>query len=815
MRTSSLLSRMARMDRAELVFRARVAARTEAGRLASTLQSARWNRKHLAARLTATAGPLARAVERLEAGDWLAAHHSLSEHFHCRDSRFPLSASSLPAIATIIRAAYPTAAADAKNRADALCRGEYDLLGYEALRWGPPESADEPDWHLDPVSGRRAPRRFWSRVPYLDPGCGDHKVTWELNRHQHWLTLGRAAWLVGDESYRDFFVRQLESWMRGNPPRVGTNWASMLELALRAISWVWALHLFVESPRSRRGDAAGLQPWTVDLLLGLDRQLVHVEENLSLYFSPNTHLTGEALGLYVCGCALPELVDAGRWADTGRRVLLQEIDRQVAPDGGHVERATIYHRYTLDFYLAALLFARITHDPSADRFADVCGRLATAARTMADAHGRLPVVGDDDGGSLFPICRREPTDIRDSLAIAAALLDRADLAVGPVPEEAVWFLGNQSLAPSIASPPRPRDTPAPHARSSALPDTGYFTSRPGPDDHVLIDGGPHGYLNGGHAHADALSMTVTLGGLPVFVDPGSLTYTVSREIRDRFRSSRMHNTLSLDGRSQSEPRGPFHWARTADSTVRRWLASPLLDYFEGEHDGYAPARHVRRVVIVPEVSIVVQDTVIAPGSHVAEVNWHLHPAWHVCAEDTGRLQLTHESGARVWMLHHPGTLEVRRGEDGGLGWYSPRYGLAVPSTTVRLMVEAHGVLSIATVLGKGECAHAPHLESVPWRAADAGGVCRGASAIQLLAPNRSDLFLFGALDDQRPRLRADDLETDARFLYRRRSHAALSTLAELDGSQVRDLRQGRPQVGPGGLVEGLLVRTGTLTALFS
>ena len=44
---------------------------------------------------------------------------------------------------------------------------------------------------LDPVLGPRA-AEFWSTVPYLDPSSGDHKIIWELNRHQHLLVLGRA-----------------------------------------------------------------------------------------------------------------------------------------------------------------------------------------------------------------------------------------------------------------------------------------------------------------------------------------------------------------------------------------------------------------------------------------------------------------------------------------------------------------------------------------------------------------------------------------------------------------------------------------------
>ena len=44
----------------------------------------------------------------------------------------------------------------------------------------------------------------------------------------------------------------------------------------------------------------------------------HLESYLSTYFSPNTHLTGEALGLFYIGTLLPEFNEAKRWQELGR-----------------------------------------------------------------------------------------------------------------------------------------------------------------------------------------------------------------------------------------------------------------------------------------------------------------------------------------------------------------------------------------------------------------------------------------------------------------------------------------------------------------
>ena len=339
-------------------------------------------------------------------------------------------------------------------RGDRIVNGDYDLLGYEGLRFDGAHGAT--DWHLDPVSGRRARAAFWADVPYLDPACGDHKVIWELNRHQHWLTLGRASWLTGDHRYRTRFIAEAASWMAANPPRVGANWASALELGLRAISWMWAIELFAA------GDVPGEPPWLVDLLLGLDVQLRQVERNLSWYFSPNTHLLGEALALYVAGRTWPEFTRAAEWARIGGDILVGEIDRQVLGDGFHVERSTHYHRYALDFYLLALATARLTVDTGREEaLAGVAHRMASALRCVTDAAGRVPLIGDDDGGELFPIAGHAPDDVRPTLAWAASLLRRPEIAMGPAPEAALWLtaaLDREASSPSAARPavPDPR-----------------------------------------------------------------------------------------------------------------------------------------------------------------------------------------------------------------------------------------------------------------------------------------------------------------------------------------------------------------------
>src|SRR4029077_3989305 len=111
---------------------------------------------------------------------------------------------------------------------------------------------------------------------------------------------------------------------------------------------------------------------------------------------------------------------------------------------------------------------------------------------LADDRGRIPHIGDDDGGTLLPIAGRAPDDLRDSLAIAAVLVERPDLRVGPMLEEAVWMLGARALRNPQSRTPKSQSPIA----SLALPLTGYYVSRSAAGDHLVIDGGPHGFQNG-------------------------------------------------------------------------------------------------------------------------------------------------------------------------------------------------------------------------------------------------------------------------------------------------------------------------------
>ncbi len=180
------------------------------------------------------------------------------------------------------------------EKADNFIEGRFDILGYKNLEFGV-----DVDWHFEPISQKRSPLKHWKQFDELSTDeTGDTKVVWELNRHQHFFTLGIAYGLTKNEKYAEIFAAHLESWMEANPPGMGINWLSSLEVSFRLISWVWAFNFFKSS--------AHLTPELfLKALKFIQSHARHIEKYLSTYFSPNTHLTGEGLGLYYLGTQFP------------------------------------------------------------------------------------------------------------------------------------------------------------------------------------------------------------------------------------------------------------------------------------------------------------------------------------------------------------------------------------------------------------------------------------------------------------------------------------------------------------------------------
>jgi hypothetical protein len=588
---------------------------------------------------------------------------------------FPLGDGSDPTlIARAVAKLDPQVRAVFSGQSEAAEQGSVTLLGCEPLRVGNP-----PRWHREARSGCEAPRRHWSRIDHLDTSLvGDHKLLWELNRHQYLLAPAFCWLLDRDARWFQLVQSHLDAWLEDNPPGQGVNWVSSLEVAYRAIAWCWLLWMLREAP------------WRpevrVRLLSSLEAHARHVEHFLSTYYSPNTHLTGEALGLFYVGTILPEAPRARRWRATGAAILEAEVSRQVYGDGVYFEQTSQYQRYTGEIYLHYLLLAEASGFAVSDAVRDMLGRLFGVLRSLTSVAGHMPLIGDDDGGLLLPLDHRAPDDVRGLLLAGAVALQRPDLTpAGAPPGFAYWLCGIERTDRVRAAPPCNPDW-----LDRYFAPGGLAVLRDGWDASTavaVIDAGPHGALSCGHSHADALAMTLSVGATELFIDRGTFTYMGME--RDEFRVTASHNTLEIDTSSSVTPASTFRWlpeipprAQGVVYTSARF--SSFVGVAMGHMSGGRPSAHCRRVLHLRAGPWVVHDHAARANARGGVLRWQLAPK--LTASVLTEHSVVIRDGAAVVVatifLRGAGPVRVVTRD------VSPRLGARIPAQCLELPVDA-------------------------------------------------------------------------------------------------------------------------------
>jgi hypothetical protein len=600
--------------------------------------------------------------------------------------------------ARLLRQSLPEEASAILSEASEICRHRFQLLGYENIDFG-----RRIDWHSDPLHQKRAPHQPWFKIPFLEfSKVGDHKIIWELNRHQHLVTLAKAWLLNGDENFVRELTNQWDHWQEANPYPLGINWGSSLEVALRSLSWMWLDYLLADCSsllpefRSRLWQALGLHGR-------------YIERFLSTYFSPNTHLLGEAVALFYLGTLYPQIPAASRWQQTGWDLIIREAGRQVRPDGVYFEQALYYHVYALDFLLHARLLAdcnRIVIPASLD---DVIHKMLDVLQALSQV-GPPANFGDSDAGRVFNPRRNRTQHLTDPLAIGALLYSRNDLAAARLTEESIWLFGEQAieqlpLAPGLLTRPSSR----------AFTSGGIYvlTSAEPVPQQVTIDAGPQGVGRCGHGHADALSICLTMDGRNWLIDPGTDCY-ISENPADRnlLRGTQAHNTLRVDSLDQAVPEGPFAWTSIPATQVERWITGQSFGFFSGSHNGYTrlrdPVTHCRFVLslnVNHENSFwLIRDLVLGRQEHNLEVQWHLAPDLAV-AEPVRRLFIaspkTTNGGRTGISLAIAVAADNQWKTEITSGWNSPVYGRKEPIAVVRCDARLSLPAEMATLLIPG------------------------------------------------------------------------------------------------------------------
>lgn len=597
-------------------------------------------------------------------------------------------------------------------RAEKICRNHLSFLSVVDAPGHRPLN-----WNYEYEAQRSTPLGCAAAIDYRDYALtGDAKLVWELNRHQHLVVLGRAYRITGNEAYAHKVVEHLESWMQQCPFGRGMNWRSPLELAIRLINWVWALELI--RPALRPNDA-----FRSRLLTAAYRHLWDISRKYSRYSSVGNHLIGEAAGVFIGSCCFSGLRRAHSWRQEAREILLREMETQTHEDGGHRELSVGYHLFALEFFLAAGLAARNCGGDFPPCYWQRLERMFDFVATLAEGGDGLPMFGDGDDGYVLDL--GQGTDrVGGLLAIGAALWDRSDfrtLASGSC-EAVLWSLGRDAYERLVSTDRKAWDG---RLSSKAFRQTGYYVLQHGQAGRgdsisVVFDCGELGLPPlAGHGHADALSFTLRVSGVPVLVDPGTYDYFRFPAWRDCFRSTRAHNTVVVDDCDQSVMAGRFLWGARARARCLRFEASANGGAVVGEHDGYArlesPVIHRRRLVLDgPARTLSVLDEFITAGQHEVKLFFHFAPQCRILERDASRFTVDTGTGQVMMELDERLTIQSFEGcETPIAGWVSDGYHRRAPAITLVGQCTISGNTALRSMISFGDSVReAPHRHSV-------------------------------------------------------------------------------------------------------
>jgi hypothetical protein len=533
------------------------------------------------------------------------------------------------------------------------------------------------DWHLDYKSGYRWPENTWYRdIPYGHKHGVDIKVPWELARMQH-LPLLVWAYILAKEGKPGFrspqtyikeFRNQILDFIATNPPRFGVNWRCTMDVAIRVVNWLVTYDLF-------KAYGAELdEAFEKEFFLSIYQHGKHIIDNLE--WNDNlrgNHYLSNIVGLLFVAAYLPCTSETNSWLAFGVQELINEVKYQFNLDGANFEASTSYHRLSTEMviYATALLLGlpekkQVALKSYDCRLLNILPKLKPApipSYTLVGNHllipfppwyierlekmveftihitkpnGKVIQIGDNDSGRFLKLqlvfeskadCSSLDENYLDHRHLVAAMngfFDREDFTAftgqGWLEIEVVRSLAGNTHLPS------------------------YFSKAKGNKDqnefklYVYTAFGLYIYLsmnmylavrcgsigqngNGGHAHNDNLSFELNVKGEDFIVDGGSYLYTALPKIRNDFRSTRAHNTLSMHGFEQNR------WEKGLDGlfSLKNDVKARIVQYndecFEGEYlsNGVKHGRSFK----LGRSNIIIEDTV--EGDVFGELNLNLAP----------------------------------------------------------------------------------------------------------------------------------------------------------------------------------------------
>lgn len=483
------------------------------------------------------------------------------------------------------------------------------------------------DWHTDIKTGKKWEPEYYANIEYNNlEESSDVKVPWEISRMQWLIPLGQNYVINKNEKHALFVKNIILDWIKKNEYGFSVNWTCTMEVALRAINWIWFFHVFKNSIIWEDRNFRFI------FLRSLYLHIEFIENHLEISNVNGNHLTADACGLFFGGLFFKLNKKPNRWIRKGKSLLEKEIINQVFLDGVCFEGSLPYHRLVTELFFYALIYGEAKNFLFSRTYKRKLNLMAEFILFYSKPNGLSPVIGDNDNARVLPLGNQELNNHK-YLYFCIKYFLKKEVFNNPGNDELselLWIFDLNTINSSQIKSSFKEDK---SLNSKAFNDSGYYVMRHN-KNFVFIDCSEVGYKGrGGHGHNDCLSFEASLAGENLIRDCGSYLYTASYSERNKFRSTAFHNTVQINKKEINRFISDYHlWTLNYDAKPKciSWEDNNDRILFLGKHKGYERLKgniKVKRKILLYKKSIdlIIHDFINGGGINLIEIPLHFEP----------------------------------------------------------------------------------------------------------------------------------------------------------------------------------------------
>ncbi|MGR3318021.1 MAG: heparinase II/III domain-containing protein, partial [Candidatus Anammoxibacter sp.] len=576
---------------------------------------------------------------------------------------------------------------------------------------------------------------------------------WLYNLHyfDYAFDLGVVNLVENDSDCFKSFRSLVVDWIDKNR-RIGygCGWEPY-PVSLRIVNWIYAYNLFVDEMGK---DAE----FNIMFLKSIAIQTEFLSNNIERHVCGN-HLVRNGKALFLAGFFFRG-EHAAKWKAKGENILINEAEVQILDDGGHFEGSPMYHLIVLQDYLEMFILSK--RNNITFTVEEKLKKMLVFLVNIIHPDNQIPLFNDSafgiakepeeicfvgtwflDGLSDYDdLCkttlytflltgklglRIADCGLRDSEGGRQKAVDRWQRTENRKQEVETESLSDCQNKNLVTSNPQ---------LATLFEDSGFCVIRSKENDRFMVISckAPSPDYLPGHSHADMLSYELSLGCNRFIIDSGVNNYSEGKW-RDYFRSTRAHNTITVNGTDQSELWGTFGVARRAELQAMRLQAMRLqtmrlqtmrLDsvndnavFFESRLKGFPELDaicHQRSIYFIDNLFWLIFDTIKSGcadlQSYKVESFIHVHPdrlVEFVKSDDNAHNIIIKGEKERLYVcpvqfsanLNNDGLTQleiISEDEKVIQGWYAPEFGRRVKNNVITIGREGTLPMHVGYVL---------------------------------------------------------------------------------------------------------------------